>query len=96
MLTAEQEGRISRAQVIEKLHSNPAKLLGIQPDQNTKIEVSIEEYEIKNEDLKTKSGWSPFAGRKVVGKVKKVHIRGSLVYEDGKILAEPGSGRIIS
>jgi carbamoyl-phosphate synthase/aspartate carbamoyltransferase/dihydroorotase len=96
ILTAEAEGRISREQVLDRLHYNPAKLLGIKPDKNTKIEVDMSEYEIKNEDLKTKCGWSPFAGRKVVGKVKKVSIRGNVVYENGKILTEPGSGRIIS
>jgi carbamoyl-phosphate synthase/aspartate carbamoyltransferase/dihydroorotase len=96
MLTAEQQGKLKREQLLEKSYHNPAKIFNIPRDETTKIEVSMEEYEIKNEDLKTKCGWSPFAGRKVVGKVKKVHIRGSLVYEDGKILAEPGSGRIIS
>ncbi|MEX2014716.1 MAG: amidohydrolase family protein [Candidatus Saccharimonadales bacterium] len=95
MLTAEQEGKISRKQLLDRLHHNPAKLLGIEPDENTKIEIDVSEYKIRNGDLKTKCGWSPFAGRKVVGKVKKTYIRGNLVYEDGKILAEPGSGQII-
>ncbi len=56
----------------------------------------MNEYEIKNQDLKTKCGWSPFAGRKVVGKVKTVYIRGDKVFENGKVLADPGSGQIIN
>ncbi|HEX5455767.1 MAG TPA: amidohydrolase family protein [Candidatus Saccharimonadales bacterium] len=95
-LSAEQGGKLTRAQLLEKLYYTPAKILGIRPDENTKIEVDMTEYEIKNEDLKTKCGWSPFAGQRVVGKVRKVYIRGRLVYENGKVLAEPGSGRIIS
>lgn len=96
LLTAETEGKISRGQIVEKLHTNPAKLLGLEPDPKTKIEVSMEKYEIKNENLKTKCGWSPFAGQKVIGRVQKVFIRDNLVYENGEILASPGSGQIIS
>lgn len=96
MLTAQQEGRINLAQLIDRMHNNPAKLFNVETDESTKIEVDMSEYEIKNEELKTKCGWSPFAGRKVIGKVKKVYIRGGLVYENGEVLATPGSGRIIS
>jgi len=95
MLTSEAEGKITREQLLDKLHHSPAKLLGISPDKDTKIEIDMNEYEIKNEELLTKAGWSPFAGRKVVGKVKKVFIRGNLVFENEKILAQPGSGKII-
>ncbi len=96
LLTAERDGKISREQILDKLYETPARILGLKPDENTKIEVDMSEYEIKNEDLKTKCGWSPFAGRKVIGKVKKVYIRGNLAYENGQVLAKPGSGRIIS
>lgn len=96
MLTAVEQGKLSIDLLLEKTHRAPSKIFNIKTDERTKIEVSMEEYEIKNEDLKTKCGWSPFAGRRVVGKVKKVYIRGDLVYENGKILAKPGSGRIIS
>lgn len=96
LLTAERDGKLTREQLLEKLYYTPAKILGLKHDENTKIEVDMAEHEIKNEDLKTKCGWSPFAGRKVVGRVKKVYIRGKLVYENGKILAQPGSGKVIS
>ncbi|HEX5797635.1 MAG TPA: amidohydrolase family protein [Candidatus Saccharimonadales bacterium] len=95
-LTAEQEGRLTRQQLLDKLHTTPAKILGLKPEKDTKIEVDMNEYEIKNEELKTKCGWSPFAGRRVIGKVKKVYIRGDLVFKSGKILAQPGSGQIIN
>jgi carbamoyl-phosphate synthase/aspartate carbamoyltransferase/dihydroorotase len=96
LLAAERDGKLTREQLLKKLHETPASILGITPDKNTKIEIDMSEYEIKNEDLKTKCGWSPFAGRRVVGKVTKVYIRGNLAYEDGKVLAEAGSGRILS
>jgi len=95
MLTAEAEGRLTRAQLIDRLHTNPARIFGIAVDDSTHVEVDMNEYEIKNEDLLTKAGWTPFAGRRVVGKVSKVVLRGAAVYANGQVLAKPGSGRIL-
>lgn len=95
MLTAEAEGKLSRTQLIEKLHANPARIFNIATDDSTSVEVNMDEYEISNEGLKTKAGWTPFAGRRVVGKVSSVKLRGQAVYKDGKVVAQPGSGCII-
>jgi carbamoyl-phosphate synthase/aspartate carbamoyltransferase/dihydroorotase len=95
MLTAQAEGRITRQQLIDRLHANPARIFNVRTDDKTHVEVNLEEYEIKNEDLFTKAGWSPFAGRKVIGKVQRVILRGQTVFEDGKVLAAPGSGKIL-
>lgn len=95
MLTAVAEGKLTQAQLIEKLHTNPVRIFNVAVDDNTKVEVDMSEYEIKNEDLLTKCGWSPFAGRKVVGKVRSVYLHGTKVFENGKVLALPGSGKII-
>ncbi|MBI5452095.1 hypothetical protein HY945_01405 [Candidatus Gottesmanbacteria bacterium] len=54
-----------------------------------------EKYIINNKELLTKCGWSPFDGWKVQGKVKSVYIRGTKVFENGKILVSPGFGENI-
>lgn len=95
MLTAVQEGKLTQAQLIERLHTNPARLCNVKVDDTTKVEVDMSEYEIKNEDLLTMCGWSPFAGRRVVGKVKTVYLHGTKVFENSKVLAAPGSGTIL-
>ncbi len=95
MLTAEAEGRITRAQLLERLHDNPARIFGVPTDDSTHIEIDMDEYEIRNEDLLTKCGWSPFAGRRVVGKVTRTVLRGEILYENGRVLAKLGSGRIL-
>lgn len=95
MLTAEAEGRLTREQLIEKLSAAPARIFDIVIDDSTKVEVDMSEYEITNEALLTKAGWSPFAGRRIVGKVKRVALRGETVFENGQVLAQPGSGRIL-
>lgn len=96
MLTAEAEGRLTRKQLLAKLHGRSAEIFDVKTDQNTKIEVDMSEYEIKNENLLTKAGWSPFAGRRVIGKVQKVTLRGQTVFENGRVLAQPGSGQMLN
>jgi carbamoyl-phosphate synthase/aspartate carbamoyltransferase/dihydroorotase len=96
MLQAEKEGRLTKEQLHEKLYKNPKKIFNVDTRNDTKVEVTSGEFELRNEDLKTKCGWTPFAGRKVPGKVEKVTLRGEVVYEKGKVLAKPGSGKIIS
>jgi dihydroorotase-like cyclic amidohydrolase len=50
---------------------------------------------IRDEVLYTKCGWSPFAGMTVNGRVQRVILRGETVFEDGQLLATPGSGRLL-
>lgn len=95
MLTAERDGLITRQQIIEKLHANPARIFGIPTDNSTKVTVDMSEYEIRNQDLKTKCGWSPFNGRKVIGKVIQVDLHGQTVYKDGAVVGQPGQGQVI-
>lgn len=95
MLTAEAEGRLNRRQLVQLLHTNPARIFNIPTDKTTKVVVDMSEFEVKNEDLLTKCGWSPFAGRRLVGKVTRVDLHGKTVFKSGKVLAKPGSGRIL-
>lgn len=96
LLTAVSEKRLTIDDVIRLCHTNPAKIFNIKIDKKTKIEIDLsQEYVIENKNLFTKCQWSPFEGMKVRGKVKRVFIRGKKVFEDGKILAKPGSGKIL-
>lgn len=95
LLKAEAEGRITMEQIIEKCHTNPAKIFNIPTDEDTYVEVEMTPTVIKNENLKTKCGWSPFDGWEVPGYVAKVVMRGATVYENGDVIAAPGSGKVI-
>jgi dihydroorotase len=95
MLTAEAEGRLTRTQLVDRLYSNSARIFGVTLDETTHIEVDMDEYEINNKDLLTKCGWSPFAGRRVLGKVSRVVLRDKTVFQDGQVVGTPGSGSII-
>ncbi len=57
--------------IIDLCYANPKRIFNISTDKDTKIEIDLQErYTIRNKDLKTKCGWSPFEGWNVQGKVK--------------------------
>jgi dihydroorotase len=96
MLTAERAGRITRRQILDRLHYNPARIFHLPTDPTTQVVVDMDEFVVRNEDLHTKSGWSPFAGRRLIGKTSQVILHGVTVFEHGQVIAPPGSGSLIN
>lgn len=97
LLTAAAQDKLTTADVIRLCHTGPAKILGLTTHPETKVEVDQSEtYTITNESMHTKCGWTPFAGREVTGKVMKVYIEGKPVFENGKVLVQPGEGRVLT
>lgn len=91
LLTAVNEGRLTIDRLIELTYTNPKKIFNLPEQKNTLVEVDLEEsYIIENESLKTKCGWTPFAGMKVTGRVKKVVLRDQLVYDGQNIFGPYG------
>jgi dihydroorotase-like cyclic amidohydrolase len=64
-----------------------------QPD--TRVEVEMTPTIIRNETMHSKCGWTPFAGWEVAGHVKRVTLRGDIVFENGRVLAASGTGHIL-
>jgi len=97
LLTAMSEGRITKEEIIDKCYTRVKEIFHVPDQQNTHIEVDEKEtWTIQNGKLFTKCNWSPFDGQTVTGKVKKVVIRGTTVFENGKILVKPGFGEVIT
>lgn len=96
LITSVKEEKLKIDDIIRLTNTNPQKIFGFTQSLDTYVEVDIDEkYTIENKRLKTKCGWSPFAGKEVYGRIQKVFIRGEKVFEKGKILVKPGSGRNI-
>jgi carbamoyl-phosphate synthase / aspartate carbamoyltransferase / dihydroorotase len=95
LLNAVNEGKLTIERVIEMTHKNPKKIFSIPEQKDTFVEVDLdEEHVISNNNLFTKAGWTPFDGMKVKGKIMKVNLRGTTVFENGKILGEP-EGKVV-
>lgn len=95
LLTAVNNGKLTLDDIQRLCHDNAQKIFKI-PESHSIVEIDMNEtYTINNENLFTKSKWSPFNGWQMQGKIKKVVIENKTVFENGKILTEAGSGRII-
>ncbi|MBN1535515.1 MAG: hypothetical protein JW908_02200, partial [Anaerolineales bacterium] len=93
LLTAVYESLLTIDDVIARLHTNPKRIFHLPEQPDTWIEVDMEStWEIQASNMYTRCGWTPFEGRKVRGKIRRGILRGNLVYENGKVLAQPGSG----
>jgi carbamoyl-phosphate synthase/aspartate carbamoyltransferase/dihydroorotase len=94
LLTAVSESRLTIPDIIQKMYTNPRKIFNLPEQPETWIEVDESaQYEIKAENQFTRCGWTPFEGWKVKGKVRKVVLRGTTAFEDGKILVKQGYGK---
>ncbi len=96
LLKARAEGKISLEQIIDKCHTKPAQLFNLPTDDSTHVEVTMKPYVINSNDLYTKCGWSPFDGWEVPGQVTKVVLHGKIVYKDGQVVAQPGTGDVVA
>jgi dihydropyrimidinase len=97
------KGRITLEQMVAVTATGPAKLFGLYPRKGTiavgsDADVVIWDPEltrtIRDEDILSNGKFSVFAGWEVTGWPIVTIRRGEVVYENGKILAAPGSGRL--
>ncbi|MCS7039001.1 MAG: hypothetical protein NZP34_05310, partial [Caldilineales bacterium] len=97
MLRAVYEGRLDLDDLVAKMHIHPARIFGLPIPPETYIEVDTDAvYAFPAEGWHTRAGWSPFSGMPARGRVRRVVLRGREVFRDGRILAPPGSGRVLN
>ncbi len=81
--------------------TRPAKRLGIWPrkgeiraggDADLVLVDLDREWTLTKEQLETKSGISPYVGRRFKGRIARTIVRGRTVYVDGKVTGAPGDG----
>lgn len=88
------QGRLSMEHVVNLVALNPQRIFGLRPESETYALVDTgASYLIDNANLRTKCGWSPFAGMRVYGRVVGVWIRGTQVYDGENVLVAEGFGR---
>ena len=94
LLTAVHAGRLTQDDLILRMHTNPRRIFNLPEQLETWIEIDPDEnWQIHAVQNYTRCGWTPFEGRQVRGRVKRVVLRGQEVFRDGQVLAQPGSGR---
>lgn len=80
LLDAYNAGKITLEKIVELTHTNPKKIFGLKETDDWVL-VDLNQVKIiKNEELKTKCGWSPFAGRELKG-APKFTILNNIIYK---------------
>jgi dihydroorotase-like cyclic amidohydrolase len=94
LLTAVAEGRLTLDDVVRRMVINPRRIFGLPEQPETWVDVDADAaWEIRAAGGHSRCGWTPFEGWRVRGRVRRVTLRGRIAYEDGAVLAPPGTGR---
>lgn len=101
LLDAEAHGRISLERIADATATTPARAFGL--GDKGRLEVGADadiaivdldaEFEIRDDLVLSKCGWTPYAGRRVRGTVTTTILRGEVIYENGAVTGRPGRGR---
>jgi dihydroorotase len=100
-LDAAVRGLISLERVVELIATVPARTFGLADkgrlEAGTQADIAIvdlgHEFEIRDEDVLSKIGWTPYAGLRVRGSIDTTLVRGRVVYEHATVVGDPGWGR---
>ncbi len=96
LLTAVHEGKLTMADLVQRMVINPRRIFELPEQQETWVEVDDDvTWHIEAAKMYTRCGWTPFEGMPVRGIVRRVVLRGQEVYKDGQVLAMPGTGNRI-
>jgi dihydroorotase len=100
-LDAASRGLISVERVVDLVATAPATRFGLAAKGRLEVgrdaDIAIAnldaEFEIRDDIVLSKIGYSPYAGRRVRGVIETTLVRGEVVYADGKVVGSPGWGR---
>lgn len=104
LLDAAHARRLSYERVVEVYAEAPARAYGLWPRKGALREGSDADlvlvdvdarWTVADEEIVSKAAWSPYAGRSLVGAAIATYLRGELVAESRKVVAEPGTGHFI-
>lgn len=101
-LSAALEGKIPIERVVEAAATAPARIFHLQKkgdivpggDADLVLVDLDAGYEIRDEDVLSLIGYTPYAGMRLRAKPVRTLVRGKTVYVDGKVTGEPGYGRM--
>jgi len=103
LLDGASAGRISYERLVEAYAEAPARHYGLWPrkgslergsDADLVLLDPPERWTVRDEDVLSKAGWSPYSGRTLTGRAVRTYLRGRLIAAGGEPVAEPG-GRFL-
>jgi dihydroorotase (multifunctional complex type) len=94
-------GRITIERLVDLYSERPARTLGLYPRKGALLPGSDADFvlvdpsatrTLRNEDVVSKAGWTPYHGRRVHGRPVLTALRGQVIAENGRPSADPGTG----
>ena len=104
LLDGAHAGRISYERVVAAYSEGPARLYGLFPrkgslrpgaDADVVLVDPGRRWTVADEDIRSKAGWSPFAGRTLTGGAVRTYLRGREIAAEGRVAAER-AGRFVT
>ncbi|MDZ4763715.1 MAG: amidohydrolase family protein [Chloroflexota bacterium] len=93
MLRAVHDGRLDLTDLIERMAAAPRSIFDLPAFPDTYIDVDVDaDWTVRGDAMQTRAKWTPFEGWRLRGRVERVVLRGKTIYENGIVLAQPGSG----
>ena len=98
------EGKLSENQFVAVLSTNQARIYGAYPKKGTLAPGADADIVLWDPELSTTAtvgnrhgnvDYTPYEGRTFTGGPAAVYVRGNLVYKDGEVVGERGSGRFV-
>ncbi len=103
LLDAVNRDELTIERVVELVAASPAKHFGLSGVKGS-IEVGCDAdlviadmnqpWTISNDDVLSRSGWTPYDGRTLSAAITHTFVRGTEVYADGQVVGKPGHGRL--
>lgn len=103
LLTEVKRGRLFLTDIVRLMSRRPAEIFrlkgrGLLKEGNTADLTVVDtkrKYKIDASKFQSKAKYSPFDGWQVEGKTVKTFANGQLIIDEGEIVSQPGSGKII-
>ena len=98
------EGKVSENQFVAALSTNQARIYGAYPRKGTLSPGADADIVLWDPDLRTTAtagnrhsnvDYTPYEGMEFTGGPASVYVRGGLVYRDGEVVGDRGSGRFV-
>ncbi len=105
MLDAVGDGRLSLSRLVAVYSANPAAVLGLTGRKGTlapgaDADIVLVDPDgrrtLADEQVVSKAGWTPYAGRELRGAIVMTLLRGETVAEHGRPVAGPGTGAFVA
>ncbi len=104
LLDGAKAGRLSYERIAAVYSEMPARTYRLYPrkgrlepgsDADIILVDPTERWTVRDEEIVSRAGWSPFSGRTLTGRAVQTYLRGSLIVDHGEVIGKPGIGQFL-